>query len=499
MQWKDGSTNWVALKDMKESYPIQVAEYAIASHISMEPAFAWWVPHVLKKRNQIISKVKSKYWLRTHKFKIRIPKTIEEACRLDRENSDNLWWEAICKEMKNVRPAFEVFEGKQHDIPPGFQQIHCHMIFDVKIGENFHRKAQFVAGRHTTETPASLTYSSVVSHDTICIALTIAALNNLQVMSCDIQNAYLTAARCEKIWTYAGPEFGSEKGSIMLICKALYGLKSSGRAFRAHLANTLHDNGFISSKSDPDMWLHPAVKPDGQEYYEYILCYVDDILAISHKATQVLEDLQVVFKLKDHKIAPPKIYLRVQLEKMTVGTHDGRALSSDKYIKAALDTVEKSLADAGKRLPSKCKTPISSGYRPELDTTPELNAKGLQKYQEMIEMLRWAVELGHVDMLLETAVMSTHLALPHIGHLEQVYHIFGYLKGASKQRIFLDLQHPDVDKRSFTKYDWTDFYRDADERVPSDMPPPRGRAVSTHCFIDSDHAGDKVTRRSQTG
>ena len=225
--------------------------------------------------------------------------------------------------MKNVRPAYEVFEGKQHDIPPGLQQIRCHMIFDVKVGENFHRKAWCVAGGHTTETPASLTYSSVVSRNTIRIALTIAALNNLQVMSCDIQNAYLTAACHEKIWTYAGPEFGSEKGSIVLICKALYGLKSSGAAFRAHLANTLHDNGFISSKSDPDMCLHPAVKPDGQEYYKYILCYVDDILTISHRATQVLEDIQVVFKLKDDKIAPPEIYLGVQLEKMTVGTHDG--------------------------------------------------------------------------------------------------------------------------------------------------------------------------------
>ena len=182
-----------------------------------------------------------------------------------------------------------------------------------------------------------------------------------------------------------------------------------------------------------------------------------------------------------------------------VGTHDGWALSSDKNIKAALDTVEKSLADTGKRLPSKCKTPISSGYRPELDTTPELNAESLQKYQGMIGMLRLTVELGRVVVLLEMAMMSTHLALPHVGHLEQVYHIFGYLKGASKRRIFLDPQHMDVDECSFTKYDWTDFYRDANERVPSDMPPPQGHAVSTHCFVDSDHVGDKVTRRSQTG
>ena len=82
-QWKDGSTNWGSLKDLKESYPVQTAEYALVAKIAMEPAFAWWVLYTLKKRIQIISKVKSKYWLRTHKFGIRIPKSVEEAKHLD--------------------------------------------------------------------------------------------------------------------------------------------------------------------------------------------------------------------------------------------------------------------------------------------------------------------------------------------------------------------------------------------------------------------------------
>ena len=162
-QWKDGSTNWISLKDLKESYPMQTAEYAVAAKIAMEPAFAWWVLHTLKKRNQIISKVKSKYWLRTHKCGIRIPKSVEEAKHFDQENGDTLWWEAICNEMRNVSPAFKVWEKDVEQIPPGYQQIKCHMIFDVKMGKNFRRKARFVAGRHTTETPTSLTYSSVVS------------------------------------------------------------------------------------------------------------------------------------------------------------------------------------------------------------------------------------------------------------------------------------------------------------------------------------------------
>ena len=188
VQWKDGSTNWIALKDLKESYPVQVAEYSVGARILMEPAFAWWVPYTLKKRNWIVAKVKSKYWIQTHKFGVRIPKSVQEAKELDHQNGNSLWWEAICKEMKNVRPAFEVWEKDISQIPPGYQQIKCHMVFDVKMGENFRRKARFVAGGHMTETPSTLTYSSVVSRDSVRIILLVAALNGLNIMACDIQN-----------------------------------------------------------------------------------------------------------------------------------------------------------------------------------------------------------------------------------------------------------------------------------------------------------------------
>ena len=254
VRWKDGGTDWIALKDIKESYPVQVAEYAVSSCISDEPAFAWWSASVLKKCNRIIAKTKSKYWLRTHKFGIIIPKTVLQARQIDAKSGNTLWWDAIWKEMKNMRPVFEVFEGGVQQLPSGFQEIKCHMIFDVKIGENFRRKACLVAGGHTTDAPATLTYSSVISCDSVWIALTIAALNRLEVMACDIQNTYLTADCCKKIWTRAGPEFGSESGTIMLIHKALYGLKSSGAAFCAHLAETLYDIGFVPTRADPDIW-----------------------------------------------------------------------------------------------------------------------------------------------------------------------------------------------------------------------------------------------------
>jgi hypothetical protein len=106
--WKDGSSEWIKLKDIKDSYPVQVAEYAVANKIAHEPAFNWWVHDVVRKRNRIISKVKSKYWKTTHKFGIRVPKTVEEALQIDEETGTDLWRKALGKEMSKVKVAWKV-------------------------------------------------------------------------------------------------------------------------------------------------------------------------------------------------------------------------------------------------------------------------------------------------------------------------------------------------------------------------------------------------------
>ena len=498
IRWKDGSETWTNLKDMKESFPVETAEYSIQARIHEEPAFAWWVPHVISKRKAIISKVKSKYWSRTHKYGIRIPKTVKEAKMIDAENGNSLWWDAICDEMKNVRIAFEEFQGP--GIPVGHKKIDCHMIFDVKLGENYRRKARLVAGGHKTEAPASITYSSVVSRDSVRIALLIAAMNDLEVLACDIQNAYLTAPCREKVFTVAGDEFGSDSGKTMLITRALYGLKSAGASFRAFLGEHLHDMGYRPCLADPDVWLRPAVKKCGFEYYEYVLTYVDDCLAISDNPKATMEGIQSKFKLKNDKFAEPTDYLGATLAKMTTASDtECWTQSSDKYVMASIQSVEAKLAEKGNKLPIKCVTPFSSGYRPESDTSPELGAEGHRYYQELIGMLRWAVEIGRLDILLEVSMLSHHLALPREGHLEQVMHIFGYLKQHPKRKIAFDPDHPVVDERRFKEYDWFDFYRDAKEAIPTNSPPPRGKSVSTHCFVDASLANDQSTRRSQTG
>jgi hypothetical protein len=86
--------------------------------------------------------------------------------------------------MSKVQIAFKILNDEEA-IPPTYQEIVCHMIFDIKM-EDFWRKARFVAGGHMTESPLSNTYASVVSRESVQIALTLAALNDLQVKTADI-------------------------------------------------------------------------------------------------------------------------------------------------------------------------------------------------------------------------------------------------------------------------------------------------------------------------
>ena len=95
--------------------------------------------------------------------------------------------------------------------------------------------------------------------------------------------------------------------------------------------------------------------------------------------------------------------------------------------------------------------------------------------------------------------MSAHLALPRIFHLEQVIHMFGYLKLHPKIKIAFEAAHTSIDERRFKKYDWYDFYRGAKEAIPLDCPEPLGNLMSTHCFVDDDLSDNFISRRIQTG
>ena len=84
--WKDGSTTWVTFKDTKNSYPLHIAKYEVHCRITDNPEFEWWIRNVLAKRNHIIVKLKSKYWVRTHKSSVKIPMSVQEEKSFDIEN-----------------------------------------------------------------------------------------------------------------------------------------------------------------------------------------------------------------------------------------------------------------------------------------------------------------------------------------------------------------------------------------------------------------------------
>eukprot|EP00980_Cylindrotheca_fusiformis_P000893 scaffold235_cov88-Cylindrotheca_fusiformis.AAC.1 len=303
---------------MKESHPVETAEFARARGIDKEPAFAWWVPYTLRKRDIILSKIKSRIRKTNRKYGIEIP-----------------------------------------------------------------------------------------------------------------------APSSAKDYVICGAEFGLENvGRVALIHRALYGGKSAGADFRNHLRSCMRHLGYMSCPADPDVWMRPAMKADGHEYYEFILLYTDDALCVSEFPEKVLRrELGRYFELKEESIGPPKIYLGGRVRKVVL--ENGVtcwAFSSSQYVQAAVKNVEEYLAkrhakgDMTYKLPSKAETPMTTAYRPELDVSPELEPTEAAYYQSLIGILRWIVELGRVDICLECSLMSSHLALPREGHLHQVLHIFAHLK-----------------------------------------------------------------------
>jgi hypothetical protein len=111
VKWRNGDTTWAPLKDLKDTNPVELAEYAITNGIKDEPAFLWWVPKVIMHRERICKKLKKKYWRTEYKFGIRIPKTVEEALEIDRQTGTEHWAKALRKEIHKVSVAYKQKEG----------------------------------------------------------------------------------------------------------------------------------------------------------------------------------------------------------------------------------------------------------------------------------------------------------------------------------------------------------------------------------------------------
>ena len=264
------------------------------------------------------------------------------------------------------------------------------------------------------------------------------------------------------------------------------------------ITSTLKDMGFVACRAYNDVYMQMSTKADGTPYWQYVLIFTDDCLVIAEHPRGILMELDQNFLLKPGSIGEPKIYLGADVKKYKLESNDWVwSMSSDTYVKAQIKNVETFLAKQGKQLKTKAPTILPSGYRPELDCSKALNDEWTGYYQQYIGILRWAVELGRVDITCECSMMAAYCAAPRQGHFEAIMHMFAYLKYKPRSRMVFDHTIPPLPEE--VPADWYPFYGNVKEELPPNMPEALGNPVRQITFCDSDHAGDQVNRRSRTG
>jgi hypothetical protein len=217
----------------------------------------------------------------------------------------------------------------------------------------------------------------------------------------------------------------------------------------------------------------------------------------------VLNLINGYMPLKPSLVGDPNIYLGTKL-KMTRLDNGIWAwgLSPSKYATQAVKKCAKHQAHKLNNrfcLPQRADNPFSYDFCPELDLSDPLDPECSSFYQHIIGVMRWMVELGHIDIATEVSLPSSHFAYPCKGHLKTALHMMSYLSHKHNTQLIFDLTCPKIDMGQFPQFSWDEFYSNVQEAIPVDMPEPLGKGVDVCMMCDSDHAGEKRTSRSCTG
>ena len=323
----------------------------------------------------------------------------------------------------------------------------------------------------------------------------LAKFNHLAVCAGDVGNAFLNGFTKEKVYIIAGQEFGPKiEGKRLIVYKSIYGLKSSGARFHEHLSSKLRLMGYQPSKADTDLW----IKKVG-DHYEYIARYVDDVISFSKNPLKIMKDLEQHYVMKG--VGKPQYYLGGDVLELSEEWHkEGitTAFSAETYIKNCLPKLAK-MCDL-ESFP-KAKNPFADDYHPELDESGLCGPIDASKYRSLIGSANWIITLGRFDIAYAISTLARYSVAPRTGHFQALTKVFGYLRGFPKGKIMIDISDPEVNKLAeFNEsQEWCEFYPDAREDVPDDRPAPRGNEARLLCYVDADHARDKLTRRSVTG
>ena len=496
-QWNDPNENqtWVDMNALVLQDPIPIIVYARANHVLDQAPFKNLVRYCTGDAPSNLArmyKMKTKGHSPKFKFGVQVPLGMKHAYQLDKINGDKLWQTAIEKELKQLND-YNTFRRLRpgEKISKEYQKIPYHIIFDVKF--DLRRKARLVAGGNWTNPGKEDLYSGVVGMESVRLGFFLGEQNGLSCCAADVGNAFLYGKTKEKVYIIAGPEFGPElQGSVLIIYKSLYGLRTSAARFHEHCAEKLRELGFKPSKFDSDFWYK-----DMGTHYEYLATFVDDLLVWSKDPMAVIEELKKTYILKG--VGVPEYYLGGDVEILDQHWKEdgvGIALSSKTYIKNVVPKFESLFGETFRTF----KTPMAEEYHPEIDDSPLLDDLHIAKFRSIIGSANWIITLGRFDINYATSALSRFNMAPREGHLQAAKRVLGYLKLFPKGRTIFDTSYPDHEGFPIDDHpNWKEFYPDAEEDIPIDIPLAKGKPIRITVYVDADHAHDVVTRRSITG
>ena len=406
---------------------------------------------------------------------------------LDRKNGNTKWADAEKLEISKI-DQYDTFEdrGPKGKPPNGFKRITLHMVYDVK--HDGRMRARLVADGHKTETPLESVYSGVVSLRGLRLVLFLAELNKLDVWATDIASAYLQSKTREKLYVIADDYFGDRKGHTLVVRKALYGLKLSGKMWSERSADVFMKMGFTKSKTQDDIWMR-----DAGDHYEYIARYVDDLAIASRNPKAICDELENKFKFKLAGTGPLNYHLGCDFYRDKDGV---LCMSPQKYIDKMIKNYELMFGTKPRRT---YHSPLEKGDHPELDTSEELGPTDIKKFQALIGSIQWAVSLGRFDVATAVMTLSKFRANPRKGHLERAKRIVGYLVRMRQATIRFRVNAPDLSSLEDPVHDWEySVYGNVKEEKPSDAPKARGAMVYFVTFVDANLMHDMTNGKAVT-
>ena len=495
IEWENGEKSYEPLDVFGHDDPITCAMYATENNLLDKPGwkrFKRWA-----KKEKQMKRMINQSRQRNHRsgpkymFGFQVPRDHAEAMLIDKRNGNTKWRDSDDKELVCMKD-FGVFQdlgpARGQKIPDGYTLIRAHFVRAVK--HDGRHRSRIVAGGHLTEDPTESAYAGVVSLRGLRMVLFLAELNGYVPYAADVSSAYLTAKTNEKVCIIAGPEFKELEGHLLVVKKALYGLKTSGIRYHERWAEVMISMGFFPCRAEPDIWMRRA---HDDSSYEYIATYTDDICLAVKDPKPLLEKITKEHDLHFKGEGEISYHLGMNIERDEFNV---LCIEPRKYIAKLKDSYQQMFGEKPRQI---YHSPLEKGDHPEMDTSEFLDIEGIAIYQSMIGALQWCVSIGRFDITVAVMSMSGFRSMPRQGHLERLKRIYGYICKFPHAKLRIRTKEPDYSDIPDLEVDWDkSIYGKLKEEIPADAPEPLGKYVTTTSHVDANLLHDLLTGRSVT-